>query len=360
MVDKNKSLNIIIMKILISVLSSFVFYPAIMLSASDIPYKLLEDISEIKFLLIDNSSEKDFGNNEFKKRLSGLAKDYIKYINPKNAATLMDSKHDLSFLHLAYELEDPETLKKVNALEEWYGCSSYDLPDNLFEVVWGDSVNPKISLQQRREFLKNRPSAGIKSQTAASLQDVHAKDNYLPAWKFWLMAPPSKEREYMRNHITSALYKIGDDSVIPLVIEAMMLESKRDVDSKSKRSATLESINLITSIPGISALEALLECNRFAIENKLNGTDYYDSITRHIIRRLVSRRAYADQLIDPKMKAVIERQGYNEKAEDIPLTDELWKVYKPLIIARLAIANDETPKEDVSLLKAALAIMPVK
>ena len=54
---------------------------------------------------------------------------------------------------------------------------------------------------------------------------------------------------------------------------------------------------------------------------------------------LVSRRAYVDQLIDPKMKKVVEEQGYNEKPEEIPLTNELWKKYKPLLEARLEARN---------------------
>lgn len=58
------------------------------------------------------------------------------------------------------------------------------------------------------------------------------------------------------------------------------------------------------------------------------------------------------------MKKVVEEQGYNEKPEEIPLTNELWKKYKPLLEARLEAVTDETPDADVTLMKLALEIMP--
>jgi hypothetical protein len=189
------------------------------------------------------------------------------------------------------------------------------------------------------------------------LIEEHAKADYLHAWAFWLMAPPSKEREFMAGRINQALEKIGDERVIPLVVEVLKIDTARAQRDDIKRGTALAYINLICGMPGEKAIDALLEINRYAIKNGLNGEDYFKSVTRHIVRRLASRRAYADQLIDPKMKETIDRQGYNEKPEDIPLTDELWKDYKPLVAARLKSRNAETPQADIALLEAAQQIM---
>ncbi|MGC6425419.1 MAG: hypothetical protein ACON5H_00300 [Akkermansiaceae bacterium] len=88
----------------------------------------------------------------------------------------------------------------------------------------------------------------------------------------------------------------------------------------------------------------------------MNGEDYYKSISRHITRRLASRRPYADQLEDPN--SLTRKKNPDEKPKDIPLTDELWKEYKPLLEARLEAKTDETPQADIKLIKSALEIMP--
>ena len=166
----------------------------------------------------------------------------------------------------------------------------------------------------------------------------------------------------MRGRINQALKKIGDESVMPLLVEVMKMEVERwkaeHAQFYIQQQTAKAFINLICSMPGERALDALLECNRYAINNGLNGEDYYKSVTRHIIRRLVSRRPYADQLIDPKMKEIVDRKGNNEKPEDIPLTDDLWKQYRPLVEARLRAGTEKTPKADTAILTEALEAMP--
>lgn len=269
----------------------------------------------------------------------------------------------LAMLKLASDVSRPDVAKKIDETRSWYGSYDYDIPAEQFREKWGKSAILRTfgkSLDQHRADLKSEAKkTASQSGNVERLHDEHAAIEYLPAWKFWLMAPPSKERSFMLVRIAQALEKINDESVIPLLLESMKIEVGRVSDGE--RSGVAKTfVDLIVGLPGETALEALLECNRFALEGNFAGDDYFDSLTRHIVRRLASRRSYADQLIDPKMKEIIDRKGYNEKPEDIPLTDELWKNYKPLVAARLKSRNAETPEADIALLEAAQKIMPNK
>jgi hypothetical protein len=260
-------------------------------------------------------------------------------------------------LKLALAVRRPSVLGTLNELKGWYGCYAHELSDELFEKRWGN-LKKVGRFEGHRKFMRKQAGRSRTSGRVEQLRGEHLHTSYLPAWSFWLMAPQSKERGIMRNRITEAISKIGEDSMIPFLLEAMKNSEVGRTNKKQKISVTTNFVNIISELPGESALDALLVINRYAIENELNEENYYNSITRQIIRRLASRRAYADQLIDPKMKAVLERKGYNEKPEDIPLTDELWKKYKPLLKARLATKTEETPQADIDIIKSALEIMP--
>lgn len=272
----------------------------------------------------------------------------------------------LQLVKLAKQVSEPGFSAKTKELSDWYGSFDYDIPNELFEKKWGKGGIVKelgLNIKTHKEFLKQQAKKTVHGKgQVEKLHKEHATVDYLPAWKFWLMAPPSKEGGFMGGRINKALQKIGESSVIPLLVEAMKNDVNEWRDQKSafyiQKQTVQAYLNLICSMPGTEALNALLVVNRYAIENNLNGDDYYKSITRHIIRRLASRRAYADQLINPKMKATIERQGYNEKPEDIPLTDDLWKKYKPLLEVRLGAKTDKTPRADIYLIQSALEIMP--
>lgn len=273
---------------------------------------------------------------------------------------------------LSRELNKADNEERVKELKAWYGGYAHEIPDQYLNVYreQGAKISRMLggkeqTLEELRESLKNgnqqdQSKAIPYSPPTAKLRDEHTEAKYISSWKFWLMSPPSKERDFMRSHINQALNKIGKESVIPLMVKTFKIESQREKGKKIRRGGAIATINLICGMVGAHSLDALLEINRFAIKNGLNGDDYYKSITRHIVRRLASRRAYADQLIDPQMKTTIERQGYNEKPEDIPLIDDLWKKYKPILEARIKTKTSETPQADIDLIQSALQIMPEK
>ena len=256
---------------------------------------------------------------------------------------------------MAVKVQKPDITDQVENLKLWYGRYDFEIPLDFIRKYYADQGIGSYRLPASREDAMKRATV---SHRIHPLHEEHAKPDYLHACEFWLMAPPSPERELMAGRINQALEKIGDESVIPLVVEALKIDTSRTERDDIRRGTAFAYINLICGMPGEKALDALLDINRYAIENSLNGDDYFKSITRHIVRRLASRRAYADQLIDPTMKETIARQGYNEKPDDIPLTDDLWKEYKPLVAARLKAKNADTPQADIALLEAAQQIMP--
>jgi hypothetical protein len=294
-----------------------------------------------------------------------------------------DSTVDSSVSHLKRELivladalNSEQERERLKELRDWYGGYTHELPDKYFSSYvqeWSktaqrfQALSPEpydgpFTAEALRERLRSGPGSHTKIVSyrppVVELKKEHSVAEYLHAWAFWLIAPPSKARDFMEGKINTALEAIGDENVIPLIVEALKIDTGRTGREDFKRETAFAHINLICGMPGEKAVDALLEINRHAIESGINGDDHFKSITRHITRRLASRRAYADQLIDPKLKETISRQGYNEKPEDIPLTDELWKKYKPLLESRLAAKTEETLKADIELIKGALEIMP--
>lgn len=330
--------------------------------------ELDQRLDEILRSLHEIKKNNDYSTEQFLNDIKSVSVEFYK--GRLNTIDPSVSPLKAELIALANRINKAESQAYIKEIEGWYGGYVHEMPNQYLEVYRerGARVLRKLgrkqqSLDQLRESLskgsqQDQTKAIPYSPPIAELRDNHAVAEYLVAWKFWLMAPPSKERDFMRGRINQALQKIGDESVIPLLVETLTIEIKRAKDERIKKGLATASINLVCSMPSEQSLDALLKINRYAIANDLNGEDYYKSISRHITRRLTSRRAYADQLIDPKMKATIDRQGYNEKTEDIPLTDELWKKYKPLVEARLEAKTDETPQADIELIKSALEIMP--
>lgn len=270
----------------------------------------------------------------------------------------------IEMLQMALNVRRPEVNKRIDEIKGWYGCYSHELPDELFEKKWKGLEEARgITLAQQREFMIQEGKIHRLGGDLEPLSDDHLKADYLPAWEFWFIAPPSKERGLILRHFREILKGLGDDSRIPLLLGAMKIELDRGEDKKDVLCAFVYDI---VQFPSEDAMEALLEINRYAIENNVYGNDdfykddYYHSVSRCIIRSLASRRAFADQLIDPRMKELVARKGYKEKPEDVPLADDLWKKYKPLLEARLAAKTDQTPKADIELIESALDIMPKK
>jgi len=330
--------------------------------------------------ILGNLRETDKSNNYSTEQFLTDLKSVSEKFEKDRSSTIDSSVSPLKreFIALAIELKKEENEKRLKELHDWYGGFAHDLPDELLEKFAEVSIRRSkrlgnnVTLDQIRINLSKGPKNYARiipyRPPVVALKKEHSIAEYLTAWKFWLMAPDSKEKTFIGGRINTSLLKINDKSVIPLIAEAMKSEinkwQRQTSDSYPQKRLRLQQdtakayINLICSMPSEQSLEALLNINRYAIANDLNGEDYYKSISRHIARRLASRRAYADQLIDPKMKATIDRQGYNEKPEDIPLTDELWKKYKPLLEARIETKTDETSQADIELIKSALEIMP--
>ncbi|MBB5353897.1 hypothetical protein HNR46_004162 [Haloferula luteola] len=352
--------------------------------------KINEFLEERETVTVEKSddSQKEEGEWEWKLRTGSMTQQaYRDYLEKIGMAAQQSNNNELAMLSPAErEIADlaawfmkRENQIKCDELVAWYGGYAHELPDKYLEEYMSPSINAARKLGATGETLggirkglrkgpKNYALIIPYRPPVVELRDEHVTDAYLPAWEFWLMAPPSRKRDFIGGRINKALLEIGDENVIPLLVEAAKNDAKswkgRTIDSSPQRQLQLQQdtlfayTNLICSMPREKTLDALLEINRYAIANDLNGEDYYKSITRHIIRRLASRRAYADQLIDPKMQEIIARQDRNEEPEDIPLTDELWKDYKPLLEASLAAKTDETPQADIELITSALEIMP--
>lgn len=353
-------------------LSSLLAAASIVLSAvaeATLPGEVDLRVEQLLKALHPATQPSPYGVNEYRQDLKEIA-DQARSVNQASLFARATAQ-ERAIVTLALAVQDSLTADRVEELATWYGQYVHELPDQyLQERVENSNAAARAlgreakSLEELREQLKNGPENYAKiipyRPPVSELREEHTKPDCLNAWAFWLMAPPSAERGFMAGKINKALEAIGDDSVIPLIVEALKFDTAPAERDDTKKGTAFAYINLICGMPGEKALDALLEINRYAIENGLNGDDYFKSVTRHIVRRLASRRAYADQLIDPKMKEIIDRQGHNEKPEDIPLTDELWKVYKPLVAARLKAKNSETPQADIELLEAAQQIMPNK
>lgn len=351
-------------------LSSLLAAASIVLSAvaeATLPGEVDLRVEQLLKALHPATQPSPYGVNEYRQDLKEIA---VRAGSVDQASLFARATaQERAIVTLALAVQDPLTADRVDALATWYGQYKHELPDEYLAEGMErmkelhQKLNlPSPTIEQIREQMRKGPDDYAKiipyQPPVAELREEHTDPEYLNAWTFWLLAPPSKERNFMAGKVNKALEAIGDTSVIPLIVETLKFDTVRAEREDIRKGTAFAYINLVCGMPGEKALDALLEINRYAIKNGLNGDDYFKSVTRHIVRRLASRRAYADQLIDPKMKEIIERQGYNEKPEDIPLTDELWKEYKPLLEARLAAATDETPNADIELIRSALEIMP--
>ena len=246
---------------------------------------------------------------------------------------------------LALQMQRPETRSRVEELKGWYGSLECDMPLELYRKSMRRTLG-ELTPQSKAEIieLQKKHKKGSQEQYAryplrkvAELSQEHTKAEYLAAWEFWLLAPPSKERKFMESRRWEALGVIREEHMISLFLEMLKIETHRGKDEKTKRRRAEAIISFIRYTPGEKALDALLECNRYTLNKSFNG-DGYDSISSFIVRLLASRRS--------------------RKSEDVSLRDDLWKKYKPLVEKRLRNKSDKTPKEDIEILEAAMKIMP--
>mgnify|MGYP005848592595 CR=1 FL=1 len=325
--------------------------------AGELPEKVDYQIRKIINRIREKPSEETYGPDDFLKDLKGIegTKKLLQNIKKDPEVSLLKIK----LIELGLSVQKRENNEKIGELRRWYACYAHELPDDLFHIRWPYlGKKGRASLEEHREFMKKQAGFSRSAGQGEELRDNHLDVSYLTAWKFWLIAPPFKEKEMMHKRVVEAIRKIGNGSAIPFLVEAMKNSEEAETNKERKIGVIISFIDIISDLPGEEALEALLEINRDVIEKNLNEKNYYKSISRHIIRRLASRRAYADALIDPEMREVFERKGYNEKPEDIPLTDKNWKVYKPLLEKKLKEMVEQGPQASVEILRSALEIMP--
>jgi hypothetical protein len=253
-----------------------------------------------------------------------------KRVEALNAATQVDAGN--AMLRLAADFRD-EDFERARELGEIYGRRAKPRSDGPLPRGMGQP--PELAPE-------------------------HLKPAYLIAWEAWWMAPPSLERTLMRPRLYKALERFHDESAIPLIKESFKIETDRLSETSAKLKASISIANHIDICPGAVAFDALLECNRAAIAGGFAG-EGYDGFSRFVVRILTSREAMADEMIDPKMRDLLIRAGRLKKPEDIPLAGDNWKIYKPLVVARLEESekkDSKVPPEDVAILKAAMEIMP--
>lgn len=282
---------------------------------------------------------------------------------PEQLKTAPPSAGEQLFIPLAIALDDPAVMKKFEELRAWYGCLEVELPDEYFQKTMAGTFRfpsePKPSLAEIREEIKKHDRRQHVSRlTATALRAEHTTPDYYAVWYLWLLAPPTKEQRFLRDIVLSAQETMGGEKMFPLLMESFKLATARPSEVQSKKWTAEHYLYLFWRIPGEKALDALLEVNRVALAGNFNG-EGRDSVGRQIVRRLASRNPYADQLEDPEMVKMLKQNGKTlERPEDIPLNDDVWKQYKPLVAARLRAQTDATPKADVELLQAAQKVMP--
>ena len=272
-------------------------------------------------------------------------------------------------LVLAVALNEEEEVKRVKELHTWYGKYAYQLPDDLLEKFVSNSVRlarltqqDVPNLEEMRKSLRVGPKGIRRSQknfspVVAELRNEHLEEAYHTAWKVLALSPKKVRNELVERRILQALSEGGRADYANIVVYSLKNKISYLDIKDDKGNAILQVVKTIYKNPSKTSLEGLLLCNEIAIKQNLNHRNYYKSISREIIRRLTSTRAYADQLLDPEMKEIIDRQGYNEKFEDIPLTDDLWKIYKPLLNKRVNRNKKGILEGEQKIIKDSLEIL---
>ena len=253
-------------------------------------------------------------------------------------------------------LQDESIATATGEIGICYGRPAYAVPQELRLKLGQQQGDTSLRVYKPDE--QNRKAGG--GAILLPLFEEHKKPDYRPAHEILLMSPPSRTREMLKNRACEALLAIGDPSSIPVLLECYKKETGLTDDLGTKRAIAVRWIDVIRGIPSERALDALIECNRLAIEGGYNGEGRL-SLSRHIARGLSSRRMYADQMEDPAMVKMLRDHGQPvDNVEDVPPIDNLWKKYKPLLRKRVSERTDKTPSADVALGDAALAAMPEK
>jgi hypothetical protein len=251
-------------------------------------------------------------------------------------------------------IQDESIAKATREINVCYGRPAHAVPRELRLKLGKLQGDTTLRIYEPDEQIKK----AVVRIMILPLYEEHKKPEYRPAYEILLMSPPSQDRELMKSRTLEALLTIGDPSCIPVLLECYKKETGLAGDLVSKRAAALQWIHVIRGLPGEKALGALLECNRLAIDGGYNG-EGRDSVSRHIVRGLSSRRLYADQMEDPEMVKRLKSSGQSvDKVEDVPPTDNAWKKYKPLLQKRLKEKTQQTPAADIAVIQTALAAMP--
>ncbi len=320
-----------------------------------IPEIIQGELALIERKLDDVRNPGDYATGAYLEDLTNLGKK----VGPELQAQLRQEEglnRSEILLQQSAWIQDESIAAATGEIGVCYGRPAHAVPRELRLKLGQQQGDTSLRIYKPDEH--NRKAGG--GTMILPLFEEHKKPDYRPAYEILLMSPPSQHRDALKNRVFEALLAIGDPSSIPVLLECYKKETGLTDDIGSKRAIAVRWIDVIRGIPSEDALDALLECNRLAIEGGYNGEGRL-SLRRQIVRGLSSRRMYADQIEDPAMVKMLRDNGQPvDNLEDIPPTDNLWKKYKPLLQKRVSEKTDRTPSADVALVDAALVAMPEK
>lgn len=98
------------------------------------------------------------------------------------------------------------------------------------------------------------------------LFELHTTAEYRPAWEALLLAPRTKEMFFMMGHpediVISALFRIGDDKAVPVLVEDFRATCRPGVSQEEGRILQKQSLIIGTmgGFVGARALHGMLDC----------------------------------------------------------------------------------------------------
>lgn len=119
----------------------------------------------------------------------------------------------------------------------------------------------------------------------------------------------------------------------------------------------MNGLRLLARWPSEESLDALPACHRHALEHGFGG-EREAGVTRFVIRLTRSRRPYADSMEDPHGVAMPRENGRPvDDPDEVPPTEDLWRVFRSWVEARWRSAGETTPVADLEALREVKAIL---
>jgi len=273
---------------------------------------------------------------------------------PGLAAALKDKggkmSEDEAFMELAARFHGSGERLRAEELLAWYGRQVTEVSQETVDgyVKKYGKEGPKLPLKGTRWTGRGGP-------LPLSVLPEHREEEFVTAWEVWMMAPPSAERSCMDVGIGTGLAKHRREQMIPLMQlnGDIRLAGKKNIPAQTEE--TLHIIRGLDMTPGDLAIGAILERCRRAMVGGYSGAGYNGTM-RQAVRTFSSWSLTAD-LMGDRQKGPQFDPPYPQTPEEVPRTGDHWKIYKPLIEARLKNGANLS-KDDRAILEEAMRLMP--